>query len=413
MSKREGDEVLGLLRGVEPAPLTDEAEAARRQRIVARIDELRSSLGASNSTDAGSAGYRDAALEHRTQAVVSLGSARARPRFATWARVAAVVLPMAAAVAIWLSSEGERTPLFVVVEGDVMVESSEGDNWLARDDRWPNGDAVDLATRDTAATVVLPSRTQVQLDGRTRATVGRLAAAREAESEAHAPTSAQERASESVKVDRGAVKVSSSTVEPRSVVVVTEQAKVVVRGAMFAVSVAALSSESGTRVVVHEGEAFVDSGGRQYRLTTGQEWSSEESAEQGSRATSHAAGEGAHRDSARGVVSRDAGAREPANADKATKGAVKTASSDLAEQNRLFEAGRAARRAGQSARALRLFSELMNAYPNSEQAHNARVEHFRLLRALNRREDARRSARAYLNKYPKGFAAAEARELTR
>jgi TolA-binding protein len=77
----------------------------------------------------------------------------------------------------------------------------------------------------------------------------------------------------------------------------------------------------------------------------------------------------------------------------------------------MFESAQAARRAGQSNLALRRFVELMRAFPRSEQAHNARVEHFRLLRSLGKYAEARQSAQAYLRSHPRGFAAAEARRL--
>jgi hypothetical protein len=53
----------------------------------------------------------------------------------------------------------------------------------------------------------------------------------------------------------------------------------------------------------------------------------------------------------------------------------------------------------------------MQAYPDGELAHNARVEHFRLLAETGDLDDARASARVYLERYPHGFARREADRL--
>jgi TolA-binding protein len=171
------------------------------------------------------------------------------------------------------------------------------------------------------------------------------------------------------------------------------------RGTVFAVLITALPTEAQTNVVVQAGEASVLSGGREYRLTAGQAWASSANVQDEVEKVP--------------MAGADAGAASSSRSERTPPLGPKVTSSDLGQQNRMFESARAARRGGQSNLALQRFAELMTTFPRSEQAHNARVEHFRLLRSLGRREEASRSARAYLSKYPRGFAAAEARELTR
>jgi FecR protein len=85
------------------------------------------------------------------------------------------------------------------------------------------------------------------------------------------------------------------------------------------------------------------------------------------------------------------------------------AASDLAAQNRLFEGAELARKSGMPALALERLDALMQRYPDAELAHNARVQRFRLLWSMGRRAQAVSAARDYLERYPRGFARAEAR----
>lgn len=390
MSERKSGEPLALLKAVEPTALSESAEAARRQRIVGHIKQLRASLGGV-ARPVGEAPPRRRSL---------------REFDVSWRRVAAVVLPMAAAAALWLAwgDSNQPAPLLVVASGEVVVESNAGEQYLHRDERWSVADAVNVATRASAASLTLPSRASLQLDSETRATVERATPATARTLAVPLPDGAAP-ISEVVRVSSGSVRLTSSEPAERTVVVVTQHAQVVVRGTLFAVLISDAPGDRQTHVVLSRGQASVHSLGEEYRLTEGQRWSSGSATDQreGSRQTAP------DTDTARGAV--DAGAETGQVENK--KASRKGGTSDLAEQNRLFETARAARRAGQSDRALQLFSELMTRFPASEQAHNARVEHFRLLRSLGRTEQARRSAQAYLRAYPRGFAAAEARQLTR
>src|SRR6187551_3514672 len=85
--------------------------------------------------------------------------------------------------------------------------------------------------------------------------------------------------------------------------------------------------------------------------------------------------------------------------------------STLTEANDLFAAGVALRRQGDSEGALRSHQALIVRFPASPLAENALVERMRILsRARDAR--ARHEAELYLSRYPRGFAANEARTLT-
>jgi TolA-binding protein len=61
--------------------------------------------------------------------------------------------------------------------------------------------------------------------------------------------------------------------------------------------------------------------------------------------------------------------------------------------------------------ALERLDTLIARYPDAELAHNARVERFRLLNGMGRKQEAAAAAREYLKRHPRGFAAAEAQQL--
>jgi ferric-dicitrate binding protein FerR (iron transport regulator) len=85
--------------------------------------------------------------------------------------------------------------------------------------------------------------------------------------------------------------------------------------------------------------------------------------------------------------------------------------SELAEQNRLLEAAELAQRSGMSRLAVERLERLITRYPDSELAHNARVERFRVLERSGQHPAAVGAARAYLERHPDGFARDEAERL--
>jgi TolA-binding protein len=87
--------------------------------------------------------------------------------------------------------------------------------------------------------------------------------------------------------------------------------------------------------------------------------------------------------------------------------------STLADENRLMQAALAARRDGQDARTVQLLTELLTRHPGSPLAQNAEVERFRALLRSGDQQSAARQAQGYLDQYPNGMAADEARKLAR
>lgn len=407
---------LSLLKDTEMTPLSQEAEAERRQRIVSRIDALRVELKASTEGDVLGRCTSQADTQGNVAARSSVNPSPLRRYWGTLAAstrgfvqnlpswrwpLAALPVGVAALVLIavsdWLRTPDDQVPLLRVARGELTVEAATGPLRLEQDGQWRDTDDVTVATEASEATVVLSSRTSVVFAPQSSATISRdvlpSAKARLLEPD------------ERIRLNGGSVTLNVPKLAPeRSLSVVTEHATVVVRGTIFAVMVEALPSHGKrTRVSVREGEVSIRSKGRELELHAGQEWSS--STQEPAAKPSDASGNAAT-------------SRDDARLDAGTNGASKPASSlkapisDLARQNQLFESAQAAKRAGQRGLALERFSELMRTYPRSEQAHNARVEHFRLLRALGRQAEARSSAEAYLRDFPRGFAAAEARKLT-
>lgn len=85
--------------------------------------------------------------------------------------------------------------------------------------------------------------------------------------------------------------------------------------------------------------------------------------------------------------------------------------SDLPAQNNLFSAAVAARRSGQIGRALALYQQLIDRYPDSSLVESALAARMRVLAEQRDARAARAAAAAYLARFPDGFARAEAREL--
>ncbi|MGH7270505.1 MAG: hypothetical protein ACREJ3_08740, partial [Polyangiaceae bacterium] len=76
----------------------------------------------------------------------------------------------------------------------------------------------------------------------------------------------------------------------------------------------------------------------------------------------------------------------------------------------LFAEAVAAKHRKNTRDALAGFARLLDTYPESPLAESATVERMRLLRAASP-ESAERVARAYLDRYPSGFARLEAEEI--
>lgn len=392
-----------LILKAEPSrELSVAEEHARRQRIVGNIEALRVQLASQQGPHVGAS-----SADASTPTEEPRGAAFFRRHW----RWGVTLLPVAAALVVWLGArEPSREPLVRLERGQVTVETRNGPQKLSGADDWDQGNEVVVTTEAEEAMLVLPSRAAVRLDAGSVARIARSETSRapRASDAVGASSELFPDSGESVHLQRGAVVVDAGHArEGETVRVYTEHARVVVRGTLFAVLVEARRAGSNTRVSVRSGEARIWSDGEEYVLKAGQEWSSgsapsASSSPMGSGSTPSEPSEGA-RVSAM-VRQTDAGAPQ---------GRVERRSNELAKQNELFAAAQAARRSGQSELALRRFETLMRLHPGSEQAHNARVEHFRLLASIGRRAEAIRSARAYLRSYPRGFAAAEAERLSR
>lgn len=188
-------------------------------------------------------------------------------------------------------------------------------------------------------------------------------------------------------------------------IVQTPDAEVEVRGTHFTVSVLEHGDACGpatrTRLRVSEGIVEVRSTVGTARVTAGQSWP---------------AGCGAQeREAARPSLPPPA---QPAPAPSQLHGESPAGSghgaqerpSALVHQNDLFAEGVALRRQGDVSAALRAYQRLMREYPSSPLAENAAVERLRLLSPAQPVK-AREEARAYLKRYPRGFAVEEAKRL--
>ncbi|MGC4088882.1 MAG: FecR family protein [Polyangiaceae bacterium] len=211
-------------------------------------------------------------------------------------------------------------------------------------------------------------------------------------------------------VGRVNLKVSKQPQSPRSVVVETPNAEVVVHGTMFSVTVGSEQDVQVTHVRVTEGSVWVLHDGSRELVSVGNEWSSNGSAV---RSVAAPAASAVAQDApvARPVSASPAVASTPARALSvpATPAPARAASTTLGEENRMFQAAVDARNHGEEARALELFAALLARYPNGRLAEEARVERMRGLRRTGNTGAAASEARRYLAEHPHGYAQDEAR----
>lgn len=174
-------------------------------------------------------------------------------------------------------------------------------------------------------------------------------------------------------------------------VVATPDTEIEVRGTAFRVSLVAPDPGCGagtpTRLEVVEGVVAVRHGGVETRVARGGSWPR----------------------CAPPTPAAAATALEPPRP-AATHAAHAASSSHLAEQNDLFDRAMRDKREGRPADALATLDRLLAAYPDGPLAESAGVERMRLFAASGdpRAKDA---ARAYLRRFPRGFARAEAETL--
>jgi len=208
-------------------------------------------------------------------------------------------------------------------------------------------------------------------------------------------------------------------------IVATPDAELEVRGTRFRVQVLdggeACGAGSRTRLEVSEGVVEVRASAKTTTVTAGQGWPAD-CARQPHRPTPTPSAWSALPTSEHsrmhesppsppplGRREHEAGTERPKVDGFAPR--LADGSSALTEANDLFAEGVALRRQGDTGGALRSFRALIVRFPSSPLAENALVERMRIL-ASTRDPRVRREAELYLSRYPKGFAANEARPLT-
>jgi hypothetical protein len=197
-------------------------------------------------------------------------------------------------------------------------------------------------------------------------------------------------------------------------VIATPDGEVEVHGTVFRVAmVAADSSCRGgmrTRVSVFEGVVSVRVGGTETAVYPGGEWP------EGCRGVHAGAGGAAappkrvaHRETV-DVVSGPAPGGDLAPAEGVGASTSSSASSLLRVENDLFASAIQAKRQQRMGEAVRLFSQLIQTYPDGPLTEGAMAQRMNLLVTLDR-SAATRAASEYLMRFPVGFAHAEARRI--
>ena len=205
-------------------------------------------------------------------------------------------------------------------------------------------------------------------------------------------------------------------------IVRTADAEVEVRGTSFLVDVVpsdpACGAGTTTRVAVYEGVVTVRAAGRADFVGRGERWPRGCRPSSAAEPSAHAAANRAAKiDAARSAPSHpglasaapaEPLAAAPSGHPHATPHGA--ASSTLAEENDLFAEGMLARRHGNATLAIEKMDRLLERYPTSQLAENAAAERVRLLRGLDPVR-AVAAARLYLQRYPNGFARADAEAI--
>ena len=201
----------------------------------------------------------------------------------------------------------------------------------------------------------------------------------------------------------------------RRFIVATPDAEVEVRGTKFRLQVLgaaeACDAATRTRLDVTEGVVEVRASGQVVSVKAGEFWPARCRPELAEQRPSDNAGLAApahgQTPPAGGVASRPLlGHGVAPHAAEPTASSARD--SRLAAQNDLFAEGVARRRLGDVSGALRAYDEVVRRFPASPLAENAIVERMRLLTGTSA---GRAEAQRYLARYPRGFAAVEARRL--
>jgi TolA-binding protein len=199
-------------------------------------------------------------------------------------------------------------------------------------------------------------------------------------------------------------------------IIVTPDAEVEVRGTRFRVRVLSTAETCGagsrTRLEVTEGIVEVRSSAATTNVVAGQHWPTDCTDAEPARSAAVPLAQKIPHPAAPVEVA-------PTSVSHSLTGGVsdhgpargeEAPPSELAQQNDSFAQAVALRRQGNVSGALRAFRSFMTRFPSSPLVENAWVERIRLLASI-RDPGARLEAQRYLARYPRGFAANEAKLL--
>jgi FecR-like protein len=371
-----------LCRGVFPVP-DPELEAERRQRIAARVRELQRELGAS----------------------------RQRRRLFGYALALAAIVGGVCSIALFMASRlgqperalGEGPDVVQLVAGRASFGDGSSAATLALGQLVVSREAVLVTRREEGAELRLSSQTALQVAPSSAVGLARNAVA---------SGGFEER----VLLRAGSVSLVVPKLGTRGKVSVeTGDALVEVHGTRFSVRVVERPPlDAFTEVDVREGRVLVSSGTSSRFLGAGEHWSSIELAPAPTDGALPAAPSLAEPNEPVPPARGEAPVRSSARASRPqgpTERHAASSPSDLAAQNQLLEAAELAQKSKLPGLALDRLEALINRYPDSELSHNARVERFRILNGMGKRQQAAAAARAYLERHPDGFARDEAERL--
>ncbi|MEJ7731121.1 MAG: FecR domain-containing protein [Polyangiaceae bacterium] len=354
--RSRGAETLLRAWSEERVPGEDPAIAADRRKVVVHRMATRIREAAETRTRTRRRARWFGPLAAAAAAAVVLGAG-------AWRGLSAPPAPAAATHVV------ARAAMLEVTAGDVVVVAG-GARSLA-----PRGSALPLAQGDEIVTG--PEATaRLDLEGGAHLEVGAATRLR---------LTAVGAASERIGISAGQVAVQVPKLAAgQTFGVLAPDAEVIVRGTAFEVAVRARADgvvATFTTVNVSEGTVRVDHAAGVTEVTAGQRWSSAEPVTSSSAADAPAAPDAAA-GAPRPARPRGSGPATPAGAAARLPASP---ASELAEENRLFQAAMAHKRRGDDRAAVAVLESLLAAHPRSPLRPEAELERTRALQRLNPR----------------------------
>lgn len=335
---------------------------------------------------------------------------RRRRRSRRVALLASVSFAAAAALVVTLGGASRRTASEAAtvesVSGTVLVVRGHEGVTLGQGARVGRGDRV---VASAAGSTVLRLRKGTELRAMSGADV----------------RVAEDGRAEVLELHAGSVQLHVAKLAPGDQFIVrTSDAEVEVRGTQFRVDVGEPCAGTATRVAVTEGVVVVRHAGAETRLVANESWPTQCIAQTAAAPPAHVPAPARSREESPepasipdGRVGPQAAPPAPVHVAPPTSSVAiaaqrsSTASSDSAEQNRLFTEAMAAKRRGDRTAALDSLDRLTSAFPHGLLAESAAVERMRILAASDPTRAAE-AARTYLARHPNGYARGEALKLT-